>query len=97
MNYVNQQAGPAAPMQPLPGAIDLLSVSMNDLGVTAEVLVGRLGRVLSPPGPPTATEGRALNAACSPTSDMVADVNGLRERIASITARLQDALNRLEV
>lgn len=97
MNHANAtMSAPAAPMNPLPGAIDRLSVALNDLEATAEALGSRLSRVCTSPMETATDQAKDPSAVCA-NSDMVQDVNRQRERIERICAGLQDVLNRLEV
>lgn len=86
----------AAPTNPIPAAIDNLGYAINALGESMYVLHKRLDRVLLP-APPSADNSAKLTQVQSMTSQMYVEIDGQRQRIESITADLQDVMNRLEV
>jgi hypothetical protein len=87
------------PSTPIPSAMAELSHSINELGMLSDSLASRLTGVLMPVRhePQMKGEGATLAAAPPLTSPTVDELQGYRRRVQSISAQVQDMLNRLEV
>jgi len=103
-NQINHTFGNAVgerPQTPLEAESEKLSVSLNSLGVTAEVLVQRLSTSVLRPETVVqmATAGGTRGPEPAPRVTMCNAAERLleqRQRVDNITTQLQQALDRLE-
>lgn len=78
-------------------ALDDLGRAIEQLGVMASHVAGRVERVSRPQAPEPATNTLAGKAGQGIGGAVVTQLDGMTERIRQIGAQLQGTLNRLEV
>lgn len=99
MNHTYGAAEAGRPQTALESESDKLNVSINSLGVTAEVLVGRLSTSVLRPETVVQIGNAARAPEPAPRVTMCNAAERLleqRQRVDNITAQLQQALDRLE-
>jgi hypothetical protein len=92
-SVLNQTACAPTPASPIPGAVQTLGDSINDLDSVLEMLHARLASVMHPAGPRPAPDNGKVQCSMSP---LVEEVSGWRNRVQMLTERVRDMLERLE-